>query len=82
MKHYDALTIMMCNGTEKLIKNPRYLLTWEELNETLLNNNLEITDEKVQEALKNALCDIYSLGVEVGYTIAKNEDEGEKKHGK
>ena len=82
MKHYDALALMMCSGTEKLIKSPRYLLTWEELNETLLNNNIEITDEKVQEALKNALCDIYSLGVEVGYTIAKNEDEGEKKHGK
>ena len=82
MKHYDALALMMNAGTGKLIKNPRYLLTWEELNETLLNNNIEITDEKVQEALKNALCDIYSLGVEVGYTIAKNEDEGEKKHGK
>lgn len=74
MKHYDALELMMCNGTEKLIKNPRYLISWDEINETLLKNNIEATDEKVQEALKNALCDIYSLGVEVGFTIAKSEE--------
>jgi uncharacterized phage infection (PIP) family protein YhgE len=79
MKHYDALALMMNAGTAKLIKNPRYLMTWEELNEILLNNNIQVAEE-VQEALKNALCDVYSLGVEAGYTIAKNE--GEKKHGK
>ena len=80
MKHYDALALMMCNGTEKLIKNPRYLISWDEITEILLNNNIEVTDEKVQEALKNALCDVYSLGVEVGFTIAKNENEGNKNH--
>ncbi len=81
MKHYDALVLMMNAGTAKLIQSPNYLLTWEELNETLLNNNIQVAEE-IQEPLKNALCDVYSLGVEVGYTIAKNENEGEKKHGK
>lgn len=78
MKHYDALKIMMEAGTAKLIKNPRYLISWDEINETLLNNNIQVTDDKVLEALKDAICDVYSLGVEVGFTIAENENEERK----